>query len=190
MWTDRDSIADTLDQLYVCLRFLKSSHARSSHARWYVLADDGSFSSGPFHAAELAYRIHTGLVEGVDTAIDSKTGARHRVCDSDLLAEWLKQDEQQQRRLVRGLLMCVRQYVNDGKLPMDITLPPWAGEVLTPAEQRAFQVLSLPANCSKREARKRHRELVTTFHPDHGGSEERMKEINWAYDLVQKVAGF
>jgi hypothetical protein len=190
MSTEHDTVADIADKLYVCLRFLRSSRQRSSRARWYVLASDGSFSSGPLHAAELAYRIYYGLVDASETAVDCKTGAHHPVASSELLARWLVQSEEQSKRIVRGLLQCVRHYIVDGRLPIELNLPSWAEELLTPAEQHAFQVLSLPPTCSPREARKRHRELVITHHPDRGGSEDRMKEINRAYEVVQKVAGF
>lgn len=184
------SVTDTIDKLYACLQLMSASTRTRHGARWCCVGPDGSISSGPFHAAELAYRIHTGRVDSRDWVIDTKTGRWLMVARHRFLSTWLAGTAENERRILRGLLLCVRKSARDGALPSAVTLPEWITEILTPDEKRAFQVMSLSPSSSAGEVRKRHRELVVSHHPDRGGEEEKMKEINWAYELVQKVAGF
>ncbi len=182
-------ITDTIDKLYACIRLMAVSGPRSPKARWHCLSTDGSRSTGPFHAAELAYRIHLGLMQGNDVVVDSKTTKRFVVREHTFLSTWLTQSEDTDRRILRGLVLCARTLAKHGDLPMQVILPEWAEEILTPEERRAFHILSLAPSCTPGEVRKRHRELAVTNHPDKGGEEEVMKEINWAYDVVQRLAG-
>lgn len=147
-------------------------------------------SRGPYYAAELAYRIHTGLLDGRDEVLDSRTGRRYVVGQQAFLSTWLSGSRENELRLLRGLLLCARKSARNGQLPDAATLPSWMPEIMTDAERKAFQVLSLKPSSSAQEVRKRHRELVVSHHPDRGGHEDRMKEINWAYEVVQKVVGF
>jgi DnaJ-class molecular chaperone len=54
--------------------------------------------------------------------------------------------------------------------------------------KNALQVLGLVERASLKEIRSRHRELVKRFHPDAGaaGDEEKMQQVNAAYEVVQK----
>jgi len=184
------SVPETIDKLYACLQ-LMSAGARSRHgARWCCVGSDGSISGGPYHAAELAYRIHCGLIDSRDWVVDAKTARRFMVGRHRFLSQWLAYDADNERRILRGLLICVRRSARDGSLPSAVALPAWIGDVLTPEEKRAFHIMSLSPSSSPVEVKKRHRELVASHHPDRGGEPEKMKEINWAYEIVQKVSSF
>lgn len=50
----------------------------------------------------------------------------------------------------------------------------------------AFNLLSLPTSASEVEVRKQFKALAAKMHPDAGGSEENMKELNFAYELALK----
>ncbi len=60
----------------------------------------------------------------------------------------------------------------------------------TPAELRqAMETLGVAPNTPWREVRRRYRELMATHHPDHGGDEERAKEITRSYQLLRRWWG-
>ena len=58
----------------------------------------------------------------------------------------------------------------------------------------AHEILGVPENCSKAEARRAYLALVKTYHPDQVGafmaahSQEVLKLINQAYDQISKRA--
>jgi molecular chaperone DnaJ len=47
-----------------------------------------------------------------------------------------------------------------------------------------YQTLNVDKNATKDEMKKSFRELSKKYHPDHGGNEERFKEINEAYSIL------
>lgn len=47
-----------------------------------------------------------------------------------------------------------------------------------------YKTLNVDKNTTKKEIKKAYRELAKEYHPDHGGNEERFKEINEAYDVL------
>jgi curved DNA-binding protein len=54
-----------------------------------------------------------------------------------------------------------------------------------------YHTLELPNMASISEVRRAYRKLALKYHPDRGGSEERMKEINQAYEyLMQNKARY
>ena len=52
--------------------------------------------------------------------------------------------------------------------------------------QEALKILSLSENCSKEDIKKAYRKNAKLCHPDKGGSEEQMKRINEAKDVLDK----
>lgn len=50
-----------------------------------------------------------------------------------------------------------------------------------------FAVLGLPPTASLAEVRAARRRLAKAVHPDHGGDEQRMREVNQAFDLAVKA---
>lgn len=61
----------------------------------------------------------------------------------------------------------------------------------TPNVDSFKSVLGLSGNeKTKAEVKKRFRQMAMTHHPDRGGSEEKMKAINNAYDQIQKTDWF
>jgi len=119
-----------------------------------------------------------------------RAGTRTRVAEHPFFHAWLGHDSRSQERLARGLMLCARDFAKVAGAPIGMALPSWAAALLTEKERRAFDTLSLPPSCSAREARKRVRCLTVTHHPDRGGSEGKMKEINEAFAVVQRVVGF
>ena len=57
-----------------------------------------------------------------------------------------------------------------------------------------YEVLGIPHGASKAEATKAYRELAKKYHPDLNGgdpaAEDRMQEINEAYDAIKRGGGF
>lgn len=51
-----------------------------------------------------------------------------------------------------------------------------------------LQTLGLPANASARDIKKAYRRMALKFHPDRGGSHEKMQEINEAYENAMRLA--
>ena len=49
-----------------------------------------------------------------------------------------------------------------------------------------YAILGIKNQSSVEEIKRAYRSLALRFHPDRGGDEERMKEINEAYDILQK----
>ncbi|MBM4292848.1 MAG: J domain-containing protein, partial [Deltaproteobacteria bacterium] len=54
-------------------------------------------------------------------------------------------------------------------------------------ERAACAALGLRPPCSLEEARKAYRALARQHHPDMGGDEERFKEINAAFSLIEEL---
>jgi molecular chaperone DnaJ len=52
------------------------------------------------------------------------------------------------------------------------------------AERDYYEVLGIPKNASADEVKKAFRRLARKHHPDAGGSEEKFKEINGAYEVL------
>jgi hypothetical protein len=51
-------------------------------------------------------------------------------------------------------------------------------------EQDPYRVLGVSPMASEREVREKYRELAFRVHPDRGGSPERMRELNRAYERI------
>ena len=51
-------------------------------------------------------------------------------------------------------------------------------------DQDPYRVLGLSPLASPKEVRERYRELAFRVHPDRGGSPERMRELNLAYERI------
>ncbi len=49
-----------------------------------------------------------------------------------------------------------------------------------------YKILGLKLGVSKKEIKAKHRELVKKHHPDKGGSDKKMKDINEAYEKLYK----
>lgn len=52
--------------------------------------------------------------------------------------------------------------------------------------QEALEVLGLPTMVTRKEVKKRYRELARRYHPDRpGGDTEKMAEVQRAYELLE-----
>jgi DnaJ-class molecular chaperone len=47
-----------------------------------------------------------------------------------------------------------------------------------------YDVLGVPRTASQEEIKAKYRELAMRYHPDKGGNDEKMKEVNQAYDIL------
>jgi len=52
--------------------------------------------------------------------------------------------------------------------------------------ENALEILSLPKLIKRKEIKDQYRFLAKKYHPDIGGSEEKMESINYAYKLLLK----
>ena len=50
--------------------------------------------------------------------------------------------------------------------------------------EKYFKVLELEVNANKKEIKKAYRKLAHQYHPDKGGDEKKMKELNEAYEIL------
>ncbi len=50
--------------------------------------------------------------------------------------------------------------------------------------EKYFKVLELEVSANKEEIKKAYRKLAHQYHPDKGGDEKKMKELNEAYDVL------
>lgn len=68
------------------------------------------------------------------------------------------------------------------------------GQVFTPDERKALEVIGLELDADRRALRKRYTELVHALHPDRNGgdrsSEKRLQAVVEAYQLLRKAAAF
>lgn len=68
------------------------------------------------------------------------------------------------------------------------------GQLLTPEERRALDVLGLKVDADRHALRKRYTELARRFHPDRNGGdramEKRLQEVVEAYQLLRRAAAF
>ena len=64
-------------------------------------------------------------------------------------------------------------------------------ETLT-EEQRAYRILGVPAGVSPEQIKKQYQSLAQLWHPDKGmvRDDQRMKEINWAYEFLKDLRRF
>ena len=63
-------------------------------------------------------------------------------------------------------------------------------QTLTPEEKRAWQIMRMTPVADLAQLKKQYKQLAKENHPDRNGgdekAEERLKEINLAYDLIRK----
>jgi hypothetical protein len=176
----------TLSHLYATLQRLKKRRSPPRSARWYVEHVISGERAGPYEAAEVAYQLHAGLLGAHDWVINADSSERFLVAEHRFLKKWLSTSETQRHRLASWLKRAVRQRSVGQNLPQ-ASLRRWLITTMDAEERRAFEVLSLEPGSPHDEVRQRHRELALVHHPDRGGSQERMKEINWAFDVASRV---
>ena len=168
-------------RLHASLQKLKHPWKRDRKARWYVQDRLSGDWEGPFLAVEIAYQIHTGALGVVDTVIDGASHKRYVVGRYDFLSSWLRPDAAKRQLLLRGLTRAVRERTRRPRGRQ-------RSHCLTEDQQRAFRLLQLEPSCTTQQIKQRHRALALANHPDRGGSLQRMKEINWAFDVVQQAS--
>lgn len=59
-------------------------------------------------------------------------------------------------------------------------------EALPPAASDWRSVLKVGQHCTWNDVRESYRKLARTAHPDHGGSEHQMADVNLAYEAAKK----
>ena len=180
-------MAALTDRLFDVLQRLKAAapDAPVPGCRWWV-AGRGTGREGPFHAAELAYLARAGRLRPEDRVAD-EAGRCASVAGHPSLARWMRGARFEDRRIVRALSACARAYV--AALDDPANRGTATDPAVTPEQRRAFRLLQLEPGCSPREAKARLHALAARFHPDRGGSVERMQEITWAWSVVQKAVG-
>lgn len=52
--------------------------------------------------------------------------------------------------------------------------------------EKARKILKLPKKTTRKEIIENYRKLAKEYHPDHGGSEELIKKLNYAYELLME----
>jgi len=52
--------------------------------------------------------------------------------------------------------------------------------------EEARKILKLPKKTTRKEIIEQYRKLAKECHPDHGGSEEMIKKLNFAYELLME----
>jgi len=52
--------------------------------------------------------------------------------------------------------------------------------------EEARKILKLPKKTTRKEIIEQYRKLAKEYHPDHGGSEELIKKLNFAYELLME----
>lgn len=181
-----------LQHLYVSVRMLKKPWKANKNELWYVRHTQSSEWTGPFEAAEIAYQIYVGLIDAKDVVIQSKSQKRYVVDEHAFLATWMMASKEKEERLFRGLSHILRERSKRSKRKFHI--PDYDDfpreKLLTDEQRRAFEMLDLQPNCTVDEMRKRHRRLALENHPDRGGNLRKMKEINWAFEVVQHASAF
>lgn len=176
----------TLSHLYATLQRLKKLRPTNRRARWYVQDSVGGERRGPFEAVEVAYQLHVGLLGIHDWVINGDTAERYVVVDHEFLKKWITANADQRRRLASSLKRAVREWAKGQRVPVT-SMRRWLKKTMSDEERRAFEVLSLEPGSSPDEVRQRHRQLALAHHPDRGGNQQRMKEINWAFDIAFKA---
>ena len=179
---------ETIDDLYRALQRLKRPWVGNDQARWYVIPKGTRDWYGPFEAVEVAYQIYVGETSLDDSVVNSQTWNEYLVSKHSFLAAWSTANAEKEKRLLKGLLKSYdRLSTRRGKSRQRRTRSAFRPR-LTPEQRKAYRLLDLAPNASTVESKKRHRELALRHHPDRGGSLERMKEINWAYAVVQETS--
>ncbi|MBU0477944.1 J domain-containing protein [bacterium] len=57
-------------------------------------------------------------------------------------------------------------------------------------EEKACRILGVSLNATPDEIREAYKKLAMFWHPDKGGDDKMMKEINWAYDILKREKQF
>jgi curved DNA-binding protein CbpA len=52
--------------------------------------------------------------------------------------------------------------------------------------EKARKILKLPKKTTRKEIIENYRKLAKEYHPDHGGSEELIKKLNYAYEILME----
>ncbi len=52
--------------------------------------------------------------------------------------------------------------------------------------EEARKILKLPKKTTRKEIIENYRKLAKEYHPDHGGNEELIKKLNYAYELLME----
>lgn len=67
----------------------------------------------------------------------------------------------------------------------------WHSNINETDEEKACRILGVSINASNDEIREAYRKLALLWHPDrNGGNGEKMKEVNWAYDVLKNARQF
>ena len=52
--------------------------------------------------------------------------------------------------------------------------------------EEARKILKLPKKTTRKDIIENYRKLAKEYHPDHGGSEELIKKLNYAYEILME----
>jgi len=177
-------MVERLSRLYALLQTMKARRNGSEQARWFLRHELSKDLDGPFEATEIAYQIYIGDVGFRDWVVNAETHQTFQIGAHRFLWRWAEESQEVERRLRRGLTRCIRARANQLELP-EKAVRRLLGQDLTEAQERAFSILEIDPSSPIDQIRRRHRALARCNHPDRGGNPERMKEINWAFDVVR-----
>ena len=174
---------DTLGKLYLALQLMKKTCTQVKGNHWYIINPDKNFL-GPYFAIEIAFIIHIGMVKPQDVLLNHSTQKQYYLKNHYFLKQWILTDLTTQQRLYRGLVKKTNAFREALGLPKESEFPGW---LLTKEQKRAFNLLGLTPLSSIKQLKKQHHKLARHCHPDMGGQDKKMLEINWAVGIVRRV---
>ena len=62
----------------------------------------------------------------------------------------------------------------------------WRRFLAQDKKHQALELMELEASVSMDQIKRRYRQLAMQLHPDRGGSDEKLAEINWAYETLKR----